>query len=350
MEELSTWRRAKKYINTDTLAKPDRIRQYVPKKVHSVFQSGEGACWMDFHNNRQNLVAVCSGVGRTKLFDLTNERVVQEVDIGSRLKKVMFLTEQTLIASGEDGGCRVVGEQNGELQVKHVVLDQLGQSATDIAMHPSGVYFVSCYQDSRWSFNDVTIGECLQTFKSDNNSTYGYSCARFHPDGLIFALGSSSKQVHIWEMRNRSLAARFDGHTGVPVSVAFSENGIHMATGDDSGAVFLWDLRKYRVFHQFQPYQDNEVARSLQYDTSGRYLGCTGSQGTKIYGIKQDYGLLCAQQGLRAPGGQVLKFQENALQVIVGGGAGEVMVLGEAEGEGQRYPQMSHQSTATKIV
>eukprot|EP01025_Chloroclados_australasicus_P018004 TRINITY_DN19291_c0_g1_i13.p2 TRINITY_DN19291_c0_g1~~TRINITY_DN19291_c0_g1_i13.p2 ORF type:complete len:218 (-),score=31.40 TRINITY_DN19291_c0_g1_i13:529-1182(-) len=214
-------------------------------------------------------------------------------------------------------------------EIQKTIRDDASKAATDIAPHPSGQFFVTSYEDGRWSFNDVSVGECLVTLEEGTPGS-GYMCAGFHPDGLIFALGCNTNEIHIWEMRNRSLAAKFQGHEAMPGCVSFSENGVHMATADAAGSILLWDLRKYQTFQKINPYQGNEAVRGLVYDKSGRYLACTGSESTKIYGIKQDYGLLCAQQGLRQPGGIGLKFQANATQLIVGGGAGEIMVLGEA--------------------
>eukprot|EP01024_Parvocaulis_polyphysoides_P045652 TRINITY_DN4276_c0_g3_i3.p1 TRINITY_DN4276_c0_g3~~TRINITY_DN4276_c0_g3_i3.p1 ORF type:complete len:541 (-),score=71.56 TRINITY_DN4276_c0_g3_i3:363-1943(-) len=337
MEKLSTWRRAKKYISPN-LAKPEKIRNYVPKKIYNVFQSSDTAVSMDFHENQENVVALAGGQGIIKLFDLKTEKLMQELDIQCGAKQAKFLTEKAILAVGEDGGCRVgVQEEGNQLfKIKFTIQDNNEQKvSSDIAVHPTGMYYVSAYDDGRWSFNDVTIGQCLASYnlaqQDPQNAGSGYLCSGFHPDGLIFALGCNNKEFHIWEMRNRGLAARFQGHDGIPIGVVFSENGIHMATTGDAGSILLWDLRKFKSFHKIIPYQGNLAARGIAYDKSGRYLACTGSDSTKIYGVKQDYGLLCGQQGLRSPGGIGVKFQSSADSVVVGGAAGELMVLAETD-------------------
>jgi WD40 repeat protein len=73
--------------------------------------------------------------------------------------------------------------------------------------------------------------------------TGGYTCAAFHPDGLILGTGTTEKVVRIWDVKSQENVAKFEGHTAAITGMSFSENGYHLATCAADG-VKLWDLRK----------------------------------------------------------------------------------------------------------
>merc|ERR1712195_259906 len=79
---------------------------------------------------------------------------------------------------------------------------------------------------------------------SDKNVTDGYSCIRFHPDGLLLGAGSAKGLVQIFDVRKQLPVASLPEHTDVVNSLAFSENGYYLATGSDDGLAIAWDLRR----------------------------------------------------------------------------------------------------------
>lgn len=72
---------------------------------------------------------------------------------------------------------------------------------------------------------------------------FRYTCAAFHPDGLILGTGAESL-VRIWDVKSQANVASFEGHSGVVSCLSFSENGYYLATGSSDTTVKIWDLRK----------------------------------------------------------------------------------------------------------
>lgn len=76
--------------------------------------------------------------------------------------------------------------------------------------------------DKTWAFHDILTGTCLtQTPQKDA----GYTCAQFHPDGLILGTGTKDNIVRIWDITSQENVATFKSHTGTVNQISFSENG-----------------------------------------------------------------------------------------------------------------------------
>lgn len=98
----------------------------------------------------------------------------------------------------------------------------------------------------------------------------GYSCAGFHPDGLILGTGTEAV-VRIWDVKSQAMVAALEGHQGAISCLAFSENGYYLATGAADATVKLWDLRKTKNFQTITPAAGGAIG-GVQFDYSGQFL------------------------------------------------------------------------------
>lgn len=121
-------------------------------------------------------------------------------------------------------------------------------------------------------------------YLTDEVITGGLSCVQAHPDGMIFAVGSTANTVHIWDLKEQKIMANFVGHTGKITAASFSENGYYLATASVDATVKLWDLRKVTDIHTIEMEAGNKV-NTVAFDHSGSFLALGGND-VRVYASK----------------------------------------------------------------
>jgi pre-mRNA-processing factor 19 len=113
---------------------------------------------------------------------------------------------------------------------------------TGLSLHPTGDYVLSSASDTYWALSDLRTGKLitkiqdttsqrgmeivLLNMKSNIFVIYlGLTCAQFHPDGIIFGVGTQESVIKIWDLKECNNVADFPGHAGGINAIAFSENG-----------------------------------------------------------------------------------------------------------------------------
>ena len=155
---------------------------------------------------------------------------------------------------------------------------------TALSLHATGDYLLSTSTDETWVFSDISTGVVV-TKAGDLETPHALTTAQFHPDGLIFATGTTDSLIKIWDLKEKSNVANFPGHSGHISAIAFSENGYYLATGADDSTIKLWDLRKLKNFKNITLDEGYQI-KDLCFDTSGSYLAVAGND-VRIFISKQ---------------------------------------------------------------
>jgi len=169
-----------------------------------------------------------------------------------------------------------------------------GHSAeiTGLSIHATGDYFASASVDSTWSFVDLATNQLIVKVAKDDIES-GFSCAQFHPDGLIYATGTNDNQIRIWDLKSANNVHTFSAsneHGGRITSISFAENGYHLATcADNESIIRIWDLRKLNNKTHNIEFNDPSVEglQAVTFDPSAQYLACACGGDIRIYLIKK---------------------------------------------------------------
>lgn len=267
------------------LARPDDISAYKTLASHSGLHSASvpGILALDLCPTDSNRIVTGGNDKQATVFDRQSEQVVSLLKGHSKkvTSVVYHPNRENVITASPDSQIRVWHVP--ESQTLRVIQAHEGP-VTAISLHATGDYLLSTSTDEQWVLSDIHTGQVL-TRTGDTSTPHALTTAQFHPDGLIFATGTSDSLIKIWDLKERSNVANFPGHSGQISAMSFSENGYYLATAADDASIKLWDLRKLKNFKSIQ-LDEGHVVRSLSFDQSGQYLAVAGSD-VRVYISKQ---------------------------------------------------------------
>ncbi|GJN90393.1 hypothetical protein Rhopal_003404-T1 [Rhodotorula paludigena] len=172
----------------------------------------------------------------------------------------------------------------------------LGAEVRQLVLHPSNSLALSVQADGTWAIHDL-VGDKASTvltgtLPSDEHTADPSSIVNtaidVHPDGVIFAVGSSDSRIRIFETLTGKCAATFEGHSAEEgasdvVSLSFSENGYSLASAaSGSSTVKLWDLRKLSNAANIALGGDGASASAVRFDPTAQFLAVVGSD-ARVY-------------------------------------------------------------------
>lgn len=283
----------------EELAKIEDIKTYQCTGSHTGLHSASmtGITALDIKSTDPNKI-VTGGNDKTAIvFNNSTEQIV--ATLKGHTKKltaaIYHPDEDVVLTASADSTIRVWSVQQQQ-QLQFLKIHD--SSVTGISLHPLGDYLLSCSSDEHWAFSDIRAGKNLIKISSaasapagtnDGENIGGHSvgltCAKFHPDGLIFGTGTVDSVIKIWDLKSKTNLANFPGHTGAITSLSFSENGYYLATAAEDSIIKLWDLRKLKNFKTLELDNKYEI-KDLVFDYSGSYLACAGTD-VRVYHVKQ---------------------------------------------------------------
>lgn len=285
-ELLTIERKKKGKMVPEGLARPDDIKNYRQTASHSGLHGvGEpGITAIDVCQGDTSKIVTGGNDGNAVVFNKNSETIVAVLKGHSKgITSVVHHPKEDLICTGSlDSTVRVWGFDKSPT-CAHVI-EAHCRAVTGLSMHAIGDYLLSCSSDGFWGFSDLRTGKVITTKKGEGTNE-ALTCAKFHPDGVIFGTGTDKSDVQIWDLKESKNVVNFSGHEGAITSMAFSENGYYLATSAKDPVVKLWDLRKLRNFKTIM-LEENYRVESLAFDQSGSYLAVGGTD-VRIYSSKQ---------------------------------------------------------------
>ncbi|KAK9804685.1 hypothetical protein WJX72_000013 [[Myrmecia] bisecta] len=291
--------------------------------LHKTTQPGISA--IDVSPTDDNVLASAGNDATVQLFDRAASRIVGSLTgHAKRVTDVKFGASQEVVVSTSADKTARIWRAEGDGYKAAAVLSDHSAEVTAVTLHPTKDYFVTASLDKTWCFYDMQSALCL-TQIADESVEGGYTCASFHPDGLILGTGTEESLVRIWEVRQQKNVAKFEGHKGPVTSISFSENGYFLATSAQDG-VKLWDLRKLKNFKTLAPYE-SDPATCVSFDASGLYLAVGGAD-ARVYGVKQDWATIKTFADLPKKGVHAVRWGTDARSLYVGAADHNLRIYG----------------------
>jgi len=133
--------------------------------------------------------------------------------------------------------------------------------------------------------------QLITHLKSEDGIEFSSGC--IHPDGLIYAAGTTTGKLLIYDLKTQAVAGTLQGHDGNAINcITVSENGYHVATSSAASSsggespIHIWDLRKLKLSATITPPSDVGTVTSLAFDPMGLYLAYSGEETTKVCVVK----------------------------------------------------------------
>ncbi|UJR08412.1 hypothetical protein I4U23_012682 [Adineta vaga] len=267
------------------LATVDEIRNFRCSATHTALHSASnpGILALDISPKNSSIILTGGNDRQAVVFNKDSEQVV--ATLKGHQKKV------THVIHHFEEDIAITGSADSSIRVWHIpsaqclkILKAHESPITGLSLHPTGDYVLSSASDTHWALSDLRTGKLI-TKTRDTTTQSGLTCAQFHPDGIIFGVGTQESVIKIWDLKECNNVADFPGHAGSINTIAFSENGYYLATAAEDASIKLWDLRKLKNFKTIT-LDDHYEVRDLVFDQSGMYLGVAGTD-IRVYQSKQ---------------------------------------------------------------
>jgi pre-mRNA-processing factor 19 len=289
---ISTWQTLSQQRKQQK--KKDGATSVIPPETLEKFTEVDKKSWHK-PRNKAGIVAMCGSeslivtAGRDKqlvVYSLTNKTLVHaiatmglvasSVDVSSSSSSV-----NSLIAAGLPGGKLVLySADDGSILAQVGLLKDA--TIVDVALHPTGRHVVATTEDGTISLLSIE-GDIKKQFTSSPNVTY--TSGELHPDGLIYAAGTSEGKVHLVDFKSQQLASTLESEETkgeAIVAISFSNNGYHLAIATAS-VVQVLDIKKSKVLTTIK----GEDIQCVKFDPSGKYVAYGGAEGATIVTPKE---------------------------------------------------------------
>lgn len=157
---------------------------------------------------------------------------------------LVFLADGRLTSSSEDGWIRVWKPGNEEVDSE--VRGHEGMPVNDLAYDCTRNLLVSCGDDFKIRLWNVDGG--LQEVAVLEGHTDYVSRVAVHGDRLVSV--SKDETVGFWNLEEKRLINRLEGHRGWVLAAAISPNGKQALTCAQNDSVIMWDLVNARMLRQ----------------------------------------------------------------------------------------------------
>ncbi|MDJ0747783.1 MAG: hypothetical protein QNJ32_31240 [Xenococcaceae cyanobacterium MO_167.B27] len=204
------------------------------------------------------LLATVGEDGTTRLWDLEGKQLVKFTGVGGQVSIIRFSpSRQELATAEEDGTARLWDLDGTQLTVFPASQSPVtgespadfcsvtGESPADfrivprVSFSPNGRLLATARKDGTVHLWNVDDQQLLAKFRGHRSEMYNLS---FSPDSRLLATAGQDCTARLWDLSG-NLIAEFLGHKRKVWSVVFTPDGQQLVTSSDDGTTRLWDLQ-----------------------------------------------------------------------------------------------------------
>lgn len=260
--------RRKRAIPADW-ATPETVSTFTVLSASEPLYSG---CTSIDVNASGSLALLGGSDGKAGIYAIPQQSLIARLDSGDggAIVDALWAGEKSITATSS-GAIRIWEGAGSSSTAIHTHAG----GVTALALHPCGDILGSVGADKSWVLHDLETAKSVVQVYGESELT----SAHFHPDGHLFATGTSSS-VAIYDVRTTTLGATFGPLSGPVASLHFSENGYWLALAvEGESAVEIWDLRKMA---QVKALDIGTRVESVRWDWSGQYVAAAGPSGVSV--------------------------------------------------------------------
>ena len=152
---------------------------------------------------------------------------------------------------------------------------ELAKGAKSIAMSSEGDSLIVGCEDKKF-YQFVVAGDNIGEGSALGDASGTIDCLAYSPDGTKLAMGTSDREVKIWEFASNKFIVKgyWKYHTARVTTIAWAPNSVNLASGSIDGKVFVWDITKKLRKKQYDKVHMNGGVCCITYVDEGTVMTC----------------------------------------------------------------------------
>jgi WD40 repeat protein len=239
----------------------------------------------------QYIASVISGGQEVRVWSAADGSLLFSLPVPASAHRLAFRPDGTHLAVAA-GNSVIVHNLTQHSQKEHRIHNNIIAS---LAYSPDGKWLATASWDATVKVWDAQTGFPRPGYTSFSHIDRPNSVA-WSPDGRWLASGDQAGKVYLWSAQTGELTHALEGHKSAIYGVAFNPDGKQLASAGSNGNMRVWDLEPWlRGVRQREKKPRLKIspprvvqslagamgaALSIDFSPDGRYLGCSGSNGT----------------------------------------------------------------------
>ncbi len=207
---------------SEVWAQLNKVRKPTLKAAASEAPSPETVAKMTFLNQKawhkstnKGIPCLASSISDGLTVTAGKDKQLVVYDETNKVVKHTFALKAVATAAAIGKGLVVAGTKSGNICAYFLSSSDEPTSSTiavksaivNVGVHPTGEHVVASTSDGRVIVCIAQDGHLQQVASFSAPSKETYTSAALHPDGLIYVAGTSTGKLHVWDFKNKALAA-----------------------------------------------------------------------------------------------------------------------------------------------